>query len=62
MHKIDSVATNPATLSSIQEWIHGGQSVQKFVLDNSAAPRQDLMEFFKAFNEHFEGVDPELIM
>jgi hypothetical protein len=46
MHKTDSIATNPATLSNMKEWIHGGWSIQKFVLDNSAAPRQDLVEFF----------------
>lgn len=59
MHKIDSLATNPATPSTMQEWIDRGQSVQKFVLDNLAAPRQDLIEFLKAFNEHPEGVDPD---
>jgi hypothetical protein len=45
MRKIDSIATNPAAFSSMQEWIYGGRSVQKFVLGrNSCRPSMSILE------------------
>ena len=61
---MNNVGANPATLRSMEEWVHGGKSVQDFVAKKLAATRRELVKFphkaiLKALKQHPEGVDPE---
>lgn len=60
-HVTDNIGTNLATLISMQDWVHGGKSVEKFIAQTLIAAEQDLVNFphkqiLKALKEHPEGV------
>ena len=63
-HVMDNIGTNPATLRSMQLWVHSGKSVEEFIAQTLLEAEQDLVQFphkaiLKALKEHPEGVSPK---